>query len=64
MASIQDADMQIHHQLREGDVERRVQYSLWLLGKPQAFTSQIIIGDEAKFQLNGNVSIWEEITKE
>ena len=56
MASIQDADMQIRHQLREVDVERRVQYSHWLLGKPQACMSQIIIGDEAIFQLNGNVS--------
>ena len=59
VASIQDADMQIRHQLREGDAERRVQYSQWLLGKPQAFMPQktIIIGDEAIFQLNGNVSI-------
>ena len=47
--------MQIRHQLRGGDVERRVQYSQWLLGKPQAFMSQIIIGDEAIFQLNRNV---------
>ena len=38
------------------DVERLVQYSQWLLGKPHAFISQIIIGDEATFQLNGNVS--------
>ena len=55
---MQDADMHIHHQLREGDAERRVQYrdSQWLLGKPQAFMSQMIIGDEAIFQLNGNVS--------
>ena len=56
MATIQDADMQIHHQLREGDAERRVQYSQWLLGKLQAFMSKIIIGDETIFQLNGNVS--------
>ena len=56
MASIQDADMQIRHQLHEGDAERRVQYSQWLLGKPEAFMSQIIIGDEAILQLNGNVS--------
>ena len=48
--------MQIRHQLREGDAERRVQYSQWLLGKSQAFMPQIIIGDEAIFQLNGNVS--------
>ena len=48
--------MQICHQLREGDAERQVQYSQWLLGKPQSFMSQIIIGDEAIFQLNGNVS--------
>ena len=47
---------QIRHQLREVDAERRVQYSQWLLGKPQAFMSQIMIGDEAIFQLNGNVS--------
>ena len=48
--------MQIRLQLREGDAERRVQYSQWLLGKPQAFMSQIIIEDEAIFQLNGYVS--------
>ena len=47
--------MQIRRQLREGDLERRVQYSQWLLGKPQAFMSQIIIGDEAVFQLNGSL---------
>ena len=28
----------------------------WLLGKPQTYVSQIIIGDEAMFQVNGNVS--------
>ena len=33
-----------------------VQYSQWLLGKPQAFMSQKIIGDEAIFHLKGNVS--------
>ena len=44
--------MQIRHHLREGDAERRVQY--W--ESPQAFMSQIITGDEAIFQLNGNVS--------
>ena len=48
--------MQIRHQLREGDAERRVQYSQWLLGKPQAFISQIISGDDAIFQLNGDAS--------
>ena len=48
--------MQIRHQLREGGAERRVQYSQWLLGKPKACMSQIIIGDEAIFKLNGNVS--------
>ena len=47
--------MQIH-QLCDGDAERRVQYSQWLLGKPQAFMSQIVTGDKAIFQLNGNVS--------
>ena len=47
----------MRHQLRAGDMERRVQYSQWLLGKPQAFMSQIIIGDEAMFHLNGNVSV-------
>ena len=59
MASIQDANMQIRHQLREGDAERWVQYSQWLVGKSQAFMSQVIlviIGDEAMFQVNGNVS--------
>ena len=48
--------MQIRRQLLEEDVERRVQYSQWLLGKSQAFMSQIIIVDEAVFQLNGNIS--------
>ena len=48
--------MQIRHQLREGDAKRRVQYSQRLLGKPQAFMSQVIIWDEAIFQLNRNVS--------
>ena len=56
MAFILDADMQICHQLREGDAERQVQYSQWLLRKPQSFMSKIIIGDEAIFHLNGNVS--------
>ena len=46
----------IRHQLREGGAERRVQYSQWLLGKPKAYMSQMVIGDKAIFQLNGNVS--------
>ena len=43
-------------ELREGYAERRVQYSQWLQRKPQAFMSQIIMRNEAIFQLNGNVS--------
>ena len=43
--------------MKEIDMERGVQYSQWLLVKPQAFMPQIIIGDEAIFQLTGNVSI-------
>ena len=38
--------------VKEIHAERRVQYSQWLLGKPQAFMPQIIIRDEAIFQLN------------
>ena len=32
-------------------------YNQWLLGKPQAFMSQIIIGDEAIFQLKTGMSL-------
>ncbi len=35
-----------------------IDYCNWLLGRPVRFISNIIIGDDAVFQMNGWVNIW------
>lgn len=44
------------HALQPGDLPRRLQFCNWLLNRPQRFLREVVIVDEANFQMNGSVS--------
>ena len=48
--------MQRRHALNAGDYPRRLNFCRWLLGRPQRFLTELIIGDEATFKMNGHVN--------
>ena len=48
--------MNIRHKLEPQDNARRIQYCQWLLQQRHNFMNNIVIGDEAVFQMNGHVS--------
>lgn len=45
----------LRHQLRPGDFQRRMDFSEWILNRPQRFLGELIIGDEATFRVDGKV---------
>jgi len=49
---------QIHawHALLPGGYQRRLNYSIWLVGQGAAFLDNVIIGDKASFSMNGQVN--------
>ena len=50
--------MRIRHALENGDRERRINYSNWLIRQfeDENFPSKIVFGDEAAFTMNGEVN--------
>ena len=47
--------IQRRHKLLDGDFQRRVMFCQLLNTRPQRFLSELIVGDEAKFRLDGHV---------
>ena len=50
--------IQKRHALDQGDSQRRLNFCHWLVNHPDRFLSDIIIGDEAAFHMNGEVNSW------
>ena len=48
--------MERRHALRPEDLRRRLQFCQWLVGRPEGFLSDVLIGDEATFLLNEKVN--------
>lgn len=44
--------MQIRHKLLPGDLPRRLQFCEWLVGRPEGFLRNLVIGDEAAFAMS------------
>ena len=50
--------IQKRHALQQGDHQRRINFCQWLVNRPDRFLSDVIIGDEAAFHMNGEVNSW------